>query len=229
MIARGITFLAATIIGVALGIGSALYLSGLWPGVKPLSFGDVNVDGWRSDFAIGSKSADPYTRARIARHGLFALAKSEAIYFTRNTDEAGRLLRENCRYLLKGGNFPASWWSITLYDARSKLADNRDEAASIDKTSISQSEFENGAARAGAERPAVQHWQALIARKAPPASSPFADDPFISSRNAGQFDLTLRLYLPTPALLASPQAALNAPRITRLDCEDASTGAQGRS
>ncbi|MBI1402433.1 MAG: DUF1214 domain-containing protein [Porphyrobacter sp.] len=193
---RVLAYLAALVLGSAIGLGSALAMAGLWPSRGALAFGDVDVDGWRSDFAIGSEAADPYTRARVARHGLLALAKSEAVYFTRATDDAGRPLREGCRYRLSGGTMPAGWWSVTLYDARSMLADNTDGAASID------------ASRAG-----TGPWEALIADHRSTGAAHW-----ISSRNAGTFDLTLRLYMPEPALLAQPSKTLVPPRVERLDC-----------
>lgn len=194
---RALAYLAAAMAGCALGLATMLWMTGLWPAERSLAFGDVDVGGWRSDFAIGSKAADPYTRARVARHGLLALARTEAIYFTRTTDDAGARLREACSYRLSGGAMPAGWWSVTLYDAASMLPANTDQALSID------------AGRAGAGA-----WEAVIAPQRPrPAAQ------WISSRGAGTFDLTLRLYLPDPAVLADPEAALDPPRITRLGCE----------
>jgi hypothetical protein len=194
---RGFVYLAAILTGCALGSGSALWMAGLWPGANTLAFGDVDVNGWRSDFAIGSTSADPYTRARVARHGLLALAKSEAVYFTRNIDDDGQPLREGCNYRISGGAMPAGWWSVTLYDGRSMLPDNTDAAASID------------ASHAGAAA-----WEAVIAPERPKGAKYW-----ISSRNAGSFDLTLRLYMPDAALLADPEKALMAPEIKRLSCK----------
>lgn len=190
-------YLGGVVAGSLIGLGSALTMAGLWPDTSPLAFGDVDVAGWRSDFAIGSEAADPYTRARVARYGLLALAKSEAVYFTRAHDDAGAPLREGCRYRLSGGAMPAGWWSVTLYDARSMLPGNSDGALSID------------AGRAG---PGA--WQAVISPERPADAVHW-----ISSRNAGTFDLTLRLYLPEPALLADPAAALDPPAITRLGCD----------
>jgi hypothetical protein len=164
-----------------------------------MAFGNVDVRGWRSDFAIGSEAADPYTRARVARYGLLALAKSEAVYFTRATDEDGAPLREACTYRLSGGAMPAGWWSVTLYDAASMLPANSDGALSID------------ASRAGAGA-----WEAVIA-----AQRPEGADHWISSRNAATFDLTLRLYMPEPAVIETPTTALVPPRIERLTCGDA--------
>jgi hypothetical protein len=193
-------YLAAIVAGCALGLGSALWMAGLWPAGRSLAFGDVDVDGWRSDFAIGSKTADPYTRARVARHGLLALANTEAVYLTRALDDAGEPLREACAYRLSGATMPAGWWSVTLYDSASMLPANTDGALSID------------ASRAGAER-----WEAVIAARRPERSAHW-----ISSRGAGTFDLTLRLYMPNAALLTDPNGTLDAPRIARLSCEGAS-------
>lgn len=190
-------YLAAVLAGSALGLGSALWMAGLWPEGRSLAFGNVDVGGWRSDFAIGSKAADPYTRARVARHGLLALAKTEAVYFTRAVDDTGAPLREACLYRLSGGTMPAGWWSVTLYDAASMLPANTDGALSID-----------------AQRAGSGPWSAIIAPERPEAA-----DGWISSRGAGTFDLTLRLYMPSPELLADPVATLDPPRIERLSCE----------
>ena len=194
---RMATYVGAILAGSALGLGSALWLAGLWPEGRSLAFGNVDVGGWRSDFAIGSKAADPYTRARVARHGLLALAKTEAVYLTRTTDDAGAPLREACTYRLSGGAMPAGWWSVTLYGAGSMLPANTDEALSLD-----------------AEQAGTGAWSAVIAPARPADATAW-----ISSRAAGNFDLTLRLYLPTPGLLADPNAALTPPRIARMSCE----------
>lgn len=194
---RFFAYLLAVVAGSVLGLGSALWLAGLLPGASTMAFGNVDVRGWRSDFAIGSEAADAYTRARVARHGLLALARSEAVYFTRTTDDDGAPLREACTYRLAGGAMPAGWWSVTLYDTASMLPANTDSALSID------------ASRAGAGA-----WEAVIA-----AERPEGADHWISSRKAGTFDLTLRLYMPDPAVIAAPTTALDPPRIKRLGCD----------
>lgn len=189
-------YLGGVVAGSLLGLGSALWMAGLWPARASMAFGNVDVGGWRSDFAIGSRAADPYTRARVARHGLLALAKTEAVYFTRATDDAGEPLREACTYRLSGGAMPAGWWSVTLYDGQSMLPANTDNALSID-----------------AERAGAGAWSAVIAPVRPAGGGLW-----ISSRSAGVFDLTLRLYTPDVALLADPNAALTPPAIERLSC-----------
>ncbi|MEM9739473.1 MAG: DUF1214 domain-containing protein [Pseudomonadota bacterium] len=182
---------------IFLGMMSALWTTGLL-GKPGVDFADVDVAGWQSDWSIGSDAAGPYMRARIARHGLLALTKQEAVYFTRRTDDDGRALTEECTYRLTGGRQPAEWWSITLYDSASRLPMNEDNALSLDRSQIGS----------------VDAWGAIV--------SPIAatDSAFwISSRNAGEFDLMLRLYRPTQALLASPETELNTPSIERLGCQ----------
>ena len=76
---------------------------------------DIANGSWRTSLAVGSTSADLYTRARVALTGLFALNPSEAIYFSANVDNAGRTLRTHCTYVIDGKPFVAQWWSITAY------------------------------------------------------------------------------------------------------------------
>ena len=193
---RGLAYLLACLAGIIGGGASALAMAGLLPGTDTLAFGKVDVGGWRSDFAIGSEAADPYTRARVARHGLLALARTEAVYFTHTTDDDGAPLSEDCRYRLSGGAMPAGWWSVTLYDARSMLPANTDGALSIH-----------------AEQAGTGAWEAIIAPLRPKGAGHW-----ISSRGAGRFDLTLRLYMPDPALISAPGETLEPPRVTRLEC-----------
>lgn len=193
------TYIIALVLGLCMGGGSALWMSGLVGGKTLASFADVNVNGWTSDWSIGAPSADSYLRARIAKHGLLALSKQEAVYFTRTRDDDGDVLTEACRYELYGQRQSARWWSITLYDAQSRLPMNEDEALSIDATTIGDTNA--WAAIVAPERPAeTEHW--------------------VSSRNAQQFDLTLRVYMPTQDVLDAPETFINPPGIKKLDCRD---------
>ena len=203
MLKRSLLFLTMAIIGVALGVASALLMSGLWSTKKPMEFGNIRIEGWVSDFAVGSDEASPYVRARVARHGLLALAKSEAVYFVRGADDEGRRLSADCDYRISGEDMPAQWWSITLYNtADSMLPINEDEALSVDATSIvREGESESGP------------WEARIA-----AERPGDTLNWISSRNSQGFDVLLRLYVPDDALLSDPETTLPPPSITRLSC-----------
>lgn len=190
----------STIAGLLLGGASALYMSGLIGPKSIDAFSDIDVEGWRSDRSIGSASADPYTRARVSRHGLLALAKEEAIYFTRATDDADAPLDDACIYELSGGQQDAFWWSITLYDADSRLPMNDDDALSIDATTIG--EDAKWTATISPTQPETGHW--------------------LSSRNADLFDLTLRLYRPADEVILRPEETLIAPSIRKLSCGETS-------
>ncbi|MEO9970330.1 MAG: DUF1214 domain-containing protein [Hyphomonadaceae bacterium] len=193
---KSIKLAALALVGLALGSMSALWMSGLIGTASIASFADVNIDGWASDRSIGAASADAYTRARVARHGLLALAKEEAIYFTRKTDDDGDPLSEGCTYQISGRPQDAFWWSITLYDAESRLPMNDDDALSIDATTVGNTDA----------------WTAIIASRRP------ASEHWLSSRSADVFDLTLRLYRPAANVIEHPHTNLVAPKIRKLEC-----------
>lgn len=193
--------LVGLVLGGICGFGAALAAAGILGSGVQLG-GNVEKDGWSSDWTIGSAAANPWTRARVARHGLLALTKEEAVYFTRNSDDAGDRLSEACTYTVSGGALPALWWSITLYDGTSFLPRNSDEALSFDLTDASATGDPDT-------------WAFTVSAAAPPEGG------WVSSRAAGAFDLTLRLYKPTPELIADPEATLDAPRIVRTSCAGA--------
>lgn len=192
-----VQMIATVLLGLVAGGASAMYLSGLLPGIAGPTRSMIDISGWRADFSIGAEQTNPWTRTRVARHGLLALAQSEAVYFTRTTDDAGGRLSERCRYRLTGTDQDALWWSVTLYDAENRLPMNSDRALSFDRT------------RAG-ER---ANWSVAV------QSTPPEDGAWISSRAGGAFDLTLRLYRPAKSVLTHPQASFRPPGIERLSCE----------
>lgn len=197
-----IRWLVTLVLAVFAGLGSALFMSG-WLAFNPHGlFRTIEVNDWTSDPAIGSPAAGPYTRAYVARRGLLGLRREEAVYYLRVTDDNGHRLRENCAYVLEGGMPDARWWSVTLYAADYYLAQNSDDAHSIDGT------------RAMAGEDGL--WRATIQ-----ATDPGDGSFWISSRNAGQFDLIYRLYNASPAVLETPETALVTPRIIRLGCTGA--------
>lgn len=198
-----IRIIVAIIFGANLGALGALWFGGLLSG-SPQIGSVINVDGWSSDWSIGSETANPYVRARVARSGLLALRKEEAVYFIKNQDDAGELLIETCTYRVSGPEQPAGWWSITLYDANSRLPMNEDGRLSYDLTQ-SQRDFQGGPTA----------WSFQVSATAPET----ADTPWVSSKAAETFDLMLRLYQPNPALFEDPSGTLTPPSIERLSCD----------
>ncbi|MGD9966288.1 MAG: DUF1214 domain-containing protein [Hyphomonadaceae bacterium] len=189
MLRRILAWLATLVAGAALGGASA------W---ATLSYGAASFTEhygrWVHSRAAGSTAAGPYTRAIIAREGLLALSAREALYFSLYEDEHGRRLSESCIYDLAGPALDARWWSVTLYADDNFLAQNTDNAHSID------------ASRIGVDRP----WSARIS----PVRGEAAH--WISSRAARQgFVLTLRVYNPQRDFRAS-EATL--PVLTTVSC-----------
>lgn len=185
---------------IAAGVVAAGLLAGAASGwfwlQQGLAQGETYA-GWSGSSVTGSADADPWTRARVAVAGLLALTREHAIYFTRNTDDSGAWLREDCRYRVSGGAMPARWWSITVYAADNYLPLNNDDALSFDATEV--------------QADAAGRWSAILAPTRPESGA------WASTRQAGAFDITLRLYQPTRQAQAD-FATVPMPSVTRLDC-----------
>ena len=184
----------------AAGIVIAGLIVGAGSGWYTLQHGMVQGEtysGWSGSKVTGSVDADPWTRARVAVSGLLALNKSQAIYFSRNTDDSGARLREDCRYQVSGEALPARWWSITVYAADNYLPLNDDDALSFDQTE--------------AQPDGKAMWTGILAPKRPEGQA------WASTRKAGDYDITLRLYQPTAAA-QQDYRSIPMPRVTKLDC-----------
>lgn len=166
----------------------------------------MKVGAWQSDPAIGSVGASAKLRASVARWGLLALSREEAIYFTAHEDQWGEALREECSYLVEGTDPQARWWSLTLYAEDMFLAQNKDERHSVSADNVKRN-FPRADGRGS--------WQVEIRGNAP-ANADAAD--WLSSKNAGKFDLVLRLYNPDPRIQEDFSAIL-LPTIKQLSCE----------
>jgi len=108
-----------------------------------------NPNGWATVRGVGSVDADPLTKALIAKVGIFANSKKQAIYLTGFAGEPGiikRLLsKEKLTSSLKGGthyqivgnvHIPSNWWSITLYNEQDFLHENPEKRFSFSSFSI---------------------------------------------------------------------------------------------
>ncbi|MBS45595.1 MAG: hypothetical protein CMH83_20975 [Nocardioides sp.] len=179
-------------LGAALGVGSALWiLVGRGP------TGGTRVGVWSIDLDVGGDQGGRYVRAVTATQGLLAMAQREAVYFVADADGEGRALDADCAYEIAGADFPAYWWSITAYDG-SYLADNTDDRASVDATSVVRSDDGSWRARLARRDDSAANWISLDASASP--------------------NLLLRLYVPERSVLDDP-ASVPVPTIRRLSCE----------
>ena len=111
--------LLVLVIALVLGAGSAVV------GIKKMIDRSAVSNGpWRALTSAGSHDADMYTRAAVAVGGLFALDKSETIYYTAFHDGAGQLLRSDRVYIMSGSDIDARWWSFTVYGSDHFLIPN---------------------------------------------------------------------------------------------------------
>jgi hypothetical protein len=122
---RALKLLLFLVIAAILGVGSAAWMM--------VHSSTVRNGPWETDLAIGSSQAGMYLRAKVAAFGLFALNRSESIYFYSSTDQNGQALRSNCDYGVEGRDLDARWWSITVYGQDQFLIPNEWNAYSFQK------------------------------------------------------------------------------------------------
>lgn len=186
-----IKVLSASTIAVILGLGSA---------ALALRFvaerSGVHNGPWRTDPAFGSLEADLYTRAYVARAGLFALNKSETIYFIASRDADGDPLRSSCDYRIEGRDLPARWWSITLYGSDFFLVPNTIERFSYNGRNVART-MDGGYLIRVSAKPHEGNW--------------------LPSGEHDQIYLNLRLYNPEKAVYENP-GTVELPRIIKEGC-----------
>ena len=88
----------------------------------------VNVNGWFVNLDIGNYGTEYLLRAGVAKFGIGANSPVEAVYPSIFTDSQGQNLTGTHNYLIhfeKGQTPPVNeFWSITLYNSKSYLAEN---------------------------------------------------------------------------------------------------------
>ena len=183
----------ALALGGGLGVGSAVaILHADYP------FGRVRVGPWTAWPQSGSREADPYMRAIIARRGDIPLGLGEGLALTATEDSAGRPLEARCRYRLGDVTPPARAWTLALYDE-----DGRPLPSPWGWSGLTSSEV----LRDGEGRFAV-----TLSREASPGN-------WLRMPDGGRVSLTLRLY-DTPVAAGSSALDPNVfPSIERSDCE----------
>ncbi len=162
-----------------------------------LAEGAITNGAWTTGKSFGTADADALTRARVALGGLLALPAKEAMYFTARVDGAGKPLDGRCTYLVSGGKLDGRWWSVTLYEGVGWLVHNAANRWSIPAHAADQ--HENGL------------WSFTVS----PDEQPGA---WLPTGGVEAFDLTLRLYHPSAAMLADPAKGL-LPTIQRQECQ----------
>jgi hypothetical protein len=186
-IARGLGIFA---LALALALVSAWWM--IFHGPRSLA---INNGPWQMSSAAGGMDADLYTRAIIAVTGLFALNRSETIYFSAEVSDTHQRLRARCSYAIEGKSLDARWWSVTAYADDNFLIPNPAQRFSYNMGNLKAGS--GGSFRITAA-PTEQQGNWLP-----------------TGGGSGGFSLLLRLYNPSPELLANP-AKVTLPSITQL-------------
>ena len=180
---------------VALGlIGGAAYAvqqvrSGLNDGL-------VSNGPWETGKSFGTLDASTLTRAKVALSGLLALPAKEAMYFTATRDSDGRKLDGRCTYDVRGGTLDGRWWSVTLYEGEGWLVKNAANLWSIPASAVTTD--------------MQGRWSFTVSPDTQSGS-------WLPTGSVKAFDLTLRLYHPSAAIIKSPEKA-ELPVINRNGC-----------
>jgi hypothetical protein len=121
--------------GIALlgGLGTSWYMV-----ENGSRFTTVRAGPWVSWKHAAAPDADPYTRARAARHGGLPLGGNVARTFEARTDEAGERLHSGCDYVIEGRLLDESWWTIAVYDEHGRLIPNPAERYGYNASTIAR-------------------------------------------------------------------------------------------
>jgi hypothetical protein len=175
--------------------GTVLGVLATWLTVFRFPPGRISNGAWKTDPAVVTAQTDAYRRAFVATHGLFALNRSEAIYYTASTDSDGRALTGQCHYKVEGPVPDARWWSITAYGPDDYLIANPTGRYSVTKQQVAPDAHGRIVVLVGGNS-GGNNWIAA---------------------GTGRFSLSLRLYNPGPEFIAAPgDAAL--PALLRVGC-----------
>lgn len=184
--------IAVLVISLIFGIGTAIL--GLKWGAESAS---VNNGAWYINPLVGSQSADMYTRAIVAITGLFALDKSEAVYYTALTDDEGDDLSTDCVYRLEGKDIDARWWSFTIYGDDQFLVPNKENRYSYNLENLIR-ETDN-------------RYKVYLSRQRKNGN-------WLPVGDRGNFSITLRMYNPTKSVYENP-SKIELPKITKEECK----------
>ncbi len=150
----------------------------------------TTVNGWSFSLDLGSYGENYLLRAAVARYGLGANGKDDAIYASCSTDATGNSLDGSNAYTIR---FPAGqqppvngFWSITVYDQDGFLVANP-----INRYAVGS---ETGLVPDGDGSLTIQ-----LRSTAPPPQIPQANWLPVPD---GPFSLTLRMYWPEAPILA---------------------------
>jgi hypothetical protein len=109
----------------ALAVAALVGLGTTWLTLsRGTAFGAVPIGAWTAWPRSGTRDADPYARAAIARSGELPVGSGDGVAFLARLDDIGRPLDGRCDVLVSGHTPQARFWTLTLYDTLGHLVGN---------------------------------------------------------------------------------------------------------
>lgn len=128
-IGLNVSFFAAA--SLVAGLGSSWYFVGQGIGINTNRIG-----AWVEWPTAGQPDADPYTRARLVRHGILPISSRIAATFEARYDSEGQRLHSSCEYTIRSQPLKAGWWSIGVYDNGGLLIPNAADRYGFDSSTV---------------------------------------------------------------------------------------------
>ncbi len=165
---------------------------------NPKYFGGIKIGSWYYSNATGSNNSNAYIKAVINITGVLALNKSETVYLVATEDSEGNPLNANNTYKIEGkDDFKTRWWSLTAYQ-NSFLIKNKVNQYSLSKTTVKKDVNSNFSIFASPNKQDT-NW-------------------IPTGEKSSSFDLLLRFYNPTDALIKSIEnSTVKIPIITKIN------------
>ncbi len=104
-----IRFALSLLVGVAVGVGSASYLTG-----GRSSLFAEQLENWQFWPVSGAPNSNPYTIARYHNAGLLPEHFGEVLTFYRSRDDGGSKLSPDCTYMLEMPRPSARRWVVSV-------------------------------------------------------------------------------------------------------------------
>lgn len=186
-----VRFVAFCFIGTLIGLITAQHaVSG--------RFGVVSETrgAWTAWPGATSAKVDPYTRAHHLSYGLVPSNRFDTVEYEARVDDAGRVLDEDCTYLVSGPIPQARWWSLS--------------ALALDDTEDAAGEPRRGLVSGQLVYEADLSYRVAVSRELQPGN-------WLRLPDGGQLVLLMRLYTPVSAVLRQPLSA-DLPSIERQVC-----------
>jgi hypothetical protein len=186
------------IVALILGVGSTFYFLSN-PDIIRSKFilsrlGFILNGPWSTSLTFGSKTTGVYEKAIVATIGLFALNKTETVYYSAFTDSKGETLNSKYSYRIEGENIDTRWWSLTVYGEDSFLIPNKYKLYSYSMNNI--------------KRESDGRYIIYLSKKQQ------KENWLPSGDNEQNLSLTLRLYNPSPAVYENLET-IRLPRIIK--------------